>query len=264
MSKRTLTTALAAATLLSMGLAGCAKDASTSTTASGVELVEEGVLTICTHLPYEPFEFTEGGEVVGFDIDVLKAVAESEDLETKVIDTAWETIVSGQSLNNGDCDVATGAMTITDERAAVMDFTDPYFEATQALLVQTGSGYGSLDDLAGKRIAVQEGTTGETYVEENMPEGAKKVSFEDSALMMTAVKTGKADAGVNDNGLVNYFVSQNPGVEVSTEFKTGEQYGFSVKMDGNDPLLDVINETVADQAVMDELHEKWFGEAPSS
>jgi hypothetical protein len=108
MSKRTLTTALAAATLLSMGLAGCAKDASTSTTASGVELVEEGVLTICTHLPYEPFEFTEGGEVVGFDIDVLKAVAESEDLETKVIDTAWETIVSGQSLNNGDCDVATG------------------------------------------------------------------------------------------------------------------------------------------------------------
>ena len=258
MSTRTVTTALAAATLLSLGLAGCAKDASTTTTESGAKLVEEGVLTICTHLPYEPFEFTEDGEVVGFDIDVLKAVADSEGLETKVVDTAWETIVSGQSLDNGDCDVATGAMTITDERAAVMDFSDAYFEATQALLVKSGSGYASLDDLAGKRIAVQEGTTGETYVEENLPEGAKKVSFEDSALMMTAVKTGKTDAGVNDNGLVDYFVSQNPDVEVATEFKTGEEYGFSVKKGGNDALLDMINETIADQAVMDELQQKWF------
>lgn len=261
MSKRNLTTVLAAAALLSVGLAGCAKDTSTTTTDSGAKLVDEGVLTICTHLPYEPFEFTEDGEVVGFDIDVLKAVADAEGVETTVVDTAWETIVSGQSLNNGDCDVATGAMTITDERAAVMDFSDPYFEATQALLIKKGAGYSSLDDLTGKRIAVQEGTTGEDYVKENMPQGAKRVSFEDSALLMTAVKTGKVDAGVNDNGLVNYFASQNEDVEVSTEFKTGEKYGFSVKKGGNDGLLDVINETVNDPEVMDPLLEKWFGDA---
>lgn len=258
MNLRTLAVGIGAVTL-SVVAAGCAKDASTSTTESGIKLVEEGVLTICTHLPYEPFEFTEGGEVVGFDIDVLKHVAESEGLETEVVDTAWETIVSGQSLKNGDCDVAAGAMTITPEREAVMDFSDPYFEATQALLVQKDSGYAGLEDLAGKRIAVQEGTTGESYVEENLPQGAKKVSFEDSALMMTAVRNGKADAGVNDNGLVDFFVTKNPEVEVSQEFQTGEKYGFSVALDGNDDLLVALNKTIADEAAMAELNEKWFG-----
>jgi len=256
-----LATSVLSAGVLALGLSACAKEANTTATESGVKVIEEGNLTICTHLPYEPFEFTEGGEVVGYDIDVLKLVADAEGLETNVVDTPWETIVSGQALENGDCDVAAGAMTITPEREKVMDFTDPYFEATQALLTKTGAPYKSLDDLAGKRIAVQEGTTGESYVKENLPQGAKSVSFEDSALMMTAVKTGKADAGVNDNGLVNYFVSQNPDTEVTTEFKTGEQYGFSVKKDGNPELLTAINEVIADKGAIQKAQEKWFGDA---
>lgn len=258
MNLRVLPVALTAAAL-AFTAASCAKDNSTTTTDSGVKVVDEGTLTICTHLPYEPFEFTDGGEVVGFDIDVLKAVADEEGLETKVVDTPWETIVSGKSLDNGDCDVATGAMTITDERVAVMDFSDPYFEATQAMLVKKGAGYADLKDLAGKRIGVQEGTTGEAYVKDNLPKGAQDVSFEDSVLMMQAVKNGKVDAGVNDNGLVNYFVEQNDDVEVTTEFSTGEKYGFSVKKGGNDKLLDAINAVIADEEVMDPIHEEWFG-----
>jgi polar amino acid transport system substrate-binding protein len=245
---------------LALVLSGCAKDTSTSTTSSGIELVEEGTLTICTHLPYEPFEFTEGGEVVGFDIDVLKIAAEAEDLETKVVDIPWETIVSGEALNTGQCDVATGAMTITPEREAVMDFTDPYFEATQALITKTGSGIGDLSDLGSERIAVQEGTTGEDYVRDNAPQGAQIVSYEDSVLMMQAVNTGKAVAGVNDNGLLYNFVNQNPDVEVVTEFKTGEKYGFSVKKGGNDELLAAINDAIADKEAYDAAYEKWFGE----
>src|SRR5690606_37218102 len=103
--------------------------------------------------------------------------------------------------------------------------------------------------------------TGETFVEDNMPKGAEKVSYEDSVLMMEAVNNGKAAAGVNDNGLVNYYVSQNSGVEVSKEFKTGEEYGFSVKKGGNDKLLDALNATIGDKAEMDKLTEKWFGKA---
>lgn len=254
--------ALSALATLALGLSACAKDADTTTTESGVKVVEEGVLTICTHLPYEPFEFTEDGEVVGFDIDVLAIAADAEGLETKVIDTPWETIVSGNALEGGDCDVAAGAMTITPEREAVMDFSEPYFEATQALLTKKGSGYGSLEDLAGKRIAVQEGTTGETYVKDNLPDGAKAVSYEDSVLMMEAVNNGQADAGVNDNGLVNYYVEQNPGVEVTTEFQTGEEYGFSVKLDDNAELLEAINAAIADEDAYDKAYEKWFGVAP--
>lgn len=262
MTARKLTAGLFAATL-ALSVAGCAKDDTKTTTESGIELISEGTLTICTHLPYEPFEFTEGGETVGFDPDVLAIAAKANDLDTKVVDIGWETIVSGEALNTGRCDVAAGAMTITDEREAVMDFSDPYFEASQALMTKTGSGITSLEDLAGKTIAVQDATTGADYVKENAPSDAKIISFEDSALMQAAVKTGKADAGVNDNGLLNYYVSQNDDVEVVAEFKTGESYGFSVKKDGNDDLLDAINEGIESDEY-DTVYEKWFGTAPSS
>ena len=247
---------------LALTAAGCAKDDTSTTTESGLKLIKEGTLTICTHLPYKPFEFTEGGEVVGFDPGVLEIAAKANDLDTEVIDVAWETITTGEALNTGQCDVAAGAMTITDERAAVMDFTDPYFTATQALMTKTGSGITSLDDLAGKKIAVQDGTTGADYVRENAPKDAEIVSFEDSSLMQQAVLTGKTDAGVNDNGLLNYFVSQNDDVEVVTEFETGEEYGFSVKKGGNDELLAAINDGIASDDY-DAVYEKWFGTAPS-
>jgi polar amino acid transport system substrate-binding protein len=254
-------TALLSATVLAIGVAGCAKDDSSTTTSSGVKLVKNGTLTICTHLPYAPFESTENGQVVGFDIDVLKIAADAEKLQTKVVDTPWDTIVSGEALNTGKCDVAAGAMTIKDERVKVMDFSEPYFDASQALLVKKGSNITSLDQLAGKTIAVQEGTTGEDYVKAHTPKGAKVVSFEDSVLTMQAVKTGKADAGVNDNGLLYNFVKQNPDTEVTTEFQTGEKYGFSVKKNGNDALLDAINKGIADKGAYGQAYTKWFGEA---
>ena len=247
---------------LALTAAGCAKDDTSTTTESGLKLVKSGTLTICTHLPYEPFEFTEGGEVVGFDPDVLKIAADAEGLDTEVIDVAWETITTGEALNTEKCDVGAGAMTITEEREAVMDFTDPYFTATQALMTKTGSGITSLEDLAGKKVAVQDGTTGADYVRENAPEDTEIISFEDSSLMQQAVLTGKTDAGVNDNGLLNYFVSENPEVEVVTEFETGEEYGFSVKKGGNDDLLAAINEGIASDEY-DAVYEEWFGTAPT-
>ncbi|GAA1923547.1 transporter substrate-binding domain-containing protein [Nocardioides hwasunensis] len=260
MLTRALTTGIGVVAL-SLAAAGCAKEDTSTTTESGITLVKDGVLTICTHLPYEPFEFTEGGDVVGFDPDVLKIAADANDLDTEVVDIAWETIVSGEALNTGQCDVSAGAMTITDEREAVMDFTDPYFEATQALMTKTGSGITSLEDLAGKKVAVQDGTTGADYVRDNAPEDTEIISFEDSSLMQQAVKTGKADAGVNDNGLLNYFVSQNPDVEVVTEFQTGESYGFSVKKDSNDGLLEAINDGIESDEYAT-VYEKWFDTAP--
>ena len=261
MNLRAITTGLGAAAL-ALAISSCASDTETTTTESGAELIDGDKLTVCTHLPYEPFEFTEGGEVVGFDPGVLEIAAENEGLETEVLDVAWETITTGEALNTGQCDVGAGAMTINDERAAVMDFTDPYFKATQALMTKTGSGITSLEDLAGKKIAVQDGTTGADYVRENAPEDAEIISFEDSSLMQQAVRTGKTDAGVNDNGLLNYFVSQNDDVEVVTEFETGEEYGFSVKKGGNDELLAAINDAIASDEY-DAVYEKWFGTAPT-
>ena len=261
MKTRTLASALTVAAL-ALTAAGCAKEDTSTTTDSGIELVTDGTLTICTHLPYEPFEFTDGGEVVGFDPAVLEIAADAEGLDTEVLDVAWETITTGEALNSDQCDVGAGAMTINAEREAVMDFTDPYFTATQALITKTGAGITSLEDLAGKKVAVQDGTTGSDYVRENVPEDTEVISFEDSSLMQQAVLTGRADAGVNDNGLLNYFVSENPEVEVVTEFQTGEEYGFSVKKDGNDGLLTAINAAIA-SSEYDAVYEEWFGTAPA-
>ncbi|NPC98971.1 transporter substrate-binding domain-containing protein [Nocardioides sp. zg-DK7169] len=261
MRTRNFAIALSAAAL-ALGAAGCAKDDTTTVTESGAKLLEDGTLTICTHLPYKPFEFQQGGEVVGFDPDVLTIAADAQGWDTEVVDLGWESISSGEALNTGKCDVAAGAMTINPEREAVMDFTDPYFEATQALMVKTGSGISSLDDLAGKTIAVQDATTGADFMRENAPADAEIISFEDSALMQQAVKTGKADAGVNDNGLLNFFVSQNPDVEVVEEFSTDESYGFAVKKDDNDGLLTIINDAIASDDY-DKVYEKWFGKAPT-
>jgi polar amino acid transport system substrate-binding protein len=259
--------AIAAAGALALALTACAADTETTELEGGEKLITEGQLTVCTHLPYKPFQFNQGGDVVGFDVDMMDLVAEELGVEQKIIDTPFEGIQSGESLNAGKCDIAAAGMTITEERAKVIDFSDPYFDATQALLVKTGSGIASLEDLAGKSIAVQEGTTGEEYVNANAPEDAEIRSFEDLALLTAAVKTGQVDAGVNDNGVLFDYVKENPDTEVATEFDTGEQYGFAVKLDGNDALLETTNEAIKkaqDDGTYDEIYQKWFGDAPSS
>ena len=263
-SRLRLPGAALAATVLVTGLAGCATE--TTTTESGVELVTDGELTVCPHLPYKPFEFEDGGEVVGFDIDMMDLVAETQDLETRIVNTGFEGIQSGQALNNGDCDVAAAGMTITDERARVLDFSDPYFDATQALMVPADSDATSLEDLSGGVLAVQQGTTGEIYANENAPDDVELRVFEDLGLLTTAVATGQVDAGINDNGVLYDFANGNSDVEVVAEFDTGEQYGFAVRKDGNPELLDAINTVISDSqedGTYDEVYAEWFGDAPA-
>jgi len=262
-ARTTATAAVGALALLV--LAGCGGGDEGGTTESGVELVSAGTLTTCTHLPYEPFQFQEGDEVVGFDVDVVDAVAEDLGVEQEVINVPFETIQSGEALNSRQCDLAAAGMTITDVREENLDFSDPYFDATQALLVPAGSGIASAEDLDGLRLAVQSGTTGADYAAENIS-GAEAVTYEDLALLLAAVQNGDVDAGINDNGVLLDFVADNPDLEVTTEFDTGEQYGIGVRT-GNTALLDQVNsslERIRGDGTYDEIYTEWFGEAPAS
>ena len=257
--------ALLIAAVSALALSGCATGGDRVETQSGAKLIQSGTLTVCTHLPYKPFQFNRGGQVVGFDVDMMDLVAKELGVQQKIINTPFEGIQSGQSLNTGECDVAAAGMTITEDRAKVIDFSDPYFNATQALLVRKGSGITGLENLSGKSLAVQEGTTGEIYAEQNAPDGVEIRTFEDLALLTTAVKTGQVDAGINDNGVLYDYVQSNPDTEVATEFDTGEQYGFAVQKDQNDALLKVINETIAQakrDGTYDKIYQKWFPGAP--
>src|SRR4051794_1442186 len=130
-----------AAAVLAVGVAvagaGCAKSDQGGTTKSGVSLVASGKLTVCTHLPYEPFQYkNDAGKIVGFDIDLMDLVAKKLGVTQAIVDTPFEGIKSGQDLSAGTCDVAAAGMTITKQRQAVMDFSKPYFDANQALLVR--------------------------------------------------------------------------------------------------------------------------------
>ena len=242
---------------LTLVAAGCATEDTRTTTESGVKLVDDGKLTVCTHLPYEPFQYKENGEIVGFDVDLVDLVADELGVEQTIVNTPFETIETGQAMATEKCDLAAAGMTITEERARVMDFTDPYFNATQALLVQKGSGYDSLESLSGETVGVQANTTGKDYAEENAPEDVELKVFEDLALLTAAVKTGDVAAGINDNGVLYDYADQNPDTEVATEFDTGEQYGWAVAKDGNDELLKTSNEVLA-QAMEDGTYEKIF------
>ena len=260
-------TAAALAVLL-VGVAGCSSSTAKSSPAPlDPKVITPASLTVCTDMPYEPFESTKDGEAVGFDIDLVDEVAKRLQVKPVILDTDFDAIQSGDSLNSGACDVAISAMTITGERARVLDFSSPYFNAAQAMVVAKGSGLSSLADLSGKRIGVQGGTTGELYVTDNAPADAVVVPFADAAAMDAAIKAGQVDAAVYDSTVVGDVVARNPKFEVADQYDTGEQYGMAVKKNGSTDLLRTINDVLADLKAdggYDKIYQTWFGSAPKA
>lgn len=251
------TKTLAAAGILVLAATGCAAGGDKTELEGGVSVVEEGKLTVCTHLPYEPFQYKEGGKIVGFDVDLMDLVAEELGVEQTIVNTPFETIETGQAMNTAKCDIAAAGMTITEERSKVIDFSNPYFNATQALLTKEGAGIDSLESLKGKTLGVQTSTTGQQFAEENAPEGVEVKVFEDLALQLEAVRTGSIDAAINDNSVLYDYVAKNEGLEVPAEFDTGEQYGFGVAKDQSDELLEVVNDVLS-KAIEDGTYEELF------
>lgn len=263
MSSRQRCVALSAAVLAVLA-AGCGTS-EPGATATGIPLVKAGQLTTCTALPYEPFQFERNGQVVGFDVDLVDLVAKELGITQQIINTPFDGIQSGADLDAGKCDLAAAGMTINKVREQNFDFSDPYFDATQALVAKQGSGLTSFEQLKGKRLAVQNATTGQQYANEHAP-GVELVVFEDFGLLVTAVETGDVDAGINDNGVLYDWVNKKPGFEVTAEFETDEQYGIGVKT-GNSALLNKINEVFAkarSNGEYDKIYQKWFKTKPGS
>lgn len=253
--------------LISVLLAGCGgDDGGTAPGASGVSLVKSGKIITCTHLPYEPFQFEQSGKTVGFDVDMIDLVAKKLGVQQEIFDTPFEGIQSGEALNSRKCDIAAAAMTITDKRKEKILFSEPYFDADQALLTKKGSGVTSLADLKGKTLGVQSGTTGKSYAEKNAA-GVTLKDFEDLALELKAVQTGQVIAAINDIPVLLDFAKKNPDVEVVTTIKTDEKYGFGMKKDGSEELAKVVNEVLVaakQDGTYAQLYKKWFGVEPKS
>ncbi|WP_418961277.1 ABC transporter substrate-binding protein [Streptomyces tritici] len=253
--------------VLAAPLTGCGSG-DEGATVKGAELVKAGQLTTCTHLPYAPFQSEKDGKVVGFDVSMIDLVAEDLGVKQVVVDKSFETIKTGADLNAGVCDVAAAGMTITDERKKNLDFSVPYFDATQALLARKGVKAATVEDIVAQKLKLgsQSSTTGEDFAREH---GADPQSFESSDAELNGLRTGQVDVIVQDYPVVQNWL-KDPATaakfEIVGNLDTGEQYGFAVKKGGNPELLKLIDKAITDakaDGTYKKLYEQWIGPMPN-
>jgi len=226
----------------------------------GFEPVNLGKLTVCTNPPYLPFQDTDTatGTIIGFDMDLMAEVANDLGLEMVPRDTPFEAIESAAALNVGDCDVGASALTITEDRKAKLDFSEPYYEAVMGMLVMADSGITSLADLEGKAVGVQQGTTGDYWAEEQ-PELTNVRQFEGLGEQVTALRAGEVQGVLNDEPALARYVEDGT-MTIGIIFNTDETMGFAVKK-GNTALLTAINQTLdrlKSDGTFDQIMERWF------
>ncbi len=225
------------------------------------------VYTAGTDAAYAPFESqNEQGEIVGFDIEVVQAIAAKAGFEVKFVNTPWEGIFN--ALTQGDRDLVVSAVTITDERKQTMDFSEPYFDAAQLIAVKADSSVSKFADLKDLKVGVQTGTTGDEAVSNLLGKTSTNVKrFESTPLALAELAAGGVDAVVADNGVIGHYVTNNPGGSFKTvsdpEF-VPEQYGIAVKK-GNSELLGLLNTGLAAiqaDGTYDQIYAKYFGAKP--
>jgi polar amino acid transport system substrate-binding protein len=226
-------------------------------------LVTPGQLTVCSDIPYAPFEFNQSDKLTGFDVELVRAVAEQLGLKAEFKATPFDTIIP--ALAAGNCDLVASATTITEERRQKVAFSQPYFDADQSLLIRVADAekYKTLADLEGKRIGVQSGTTGESYAKANAPRGATVKDFPGADDLFNALASGDIDAVLQDFPVNKYRALQAADkFSVSETFKTGEQYGFAVAQD-NAKLVEAVNaalDGLRASGGYDTVYKTWFGE----
>jgi polar amino acid transport system substrate-binding protein len=233
------------------------------------ETVTEGTLTICSDIPYSPFEFEDEdnpGEFTGFDVDLVDTVAAELGLETEWRVSAFDTILA--SLAAGDCDMVASAMTITDERAEQAGFSSPYYNSQQSLLVRAEDAetYATLADLGGQTIGVQAGTTGQELAEAEKPEGATVRAYEGGEDLFLPLQSGDIAAVLQDLPVNGYRAAQDDAFVVTESLGTEEQYGFAFSLD-NEALLEAFDGVLTgffDDGTYDDIFSEWFGDAPGS
>ncbi|HEX4816535.1 MAG TPA: ABC transporter substrate-binding protein [Nonomuraea sp.] len=236
--------------------------------AGGAKLVQPGKLTVCTNIPYEPFQFKDAsGKIVGFDVDIVDLAAKQLGVTQEIVDIDFAVIKSGAAMAAGKCDVAAAGMTITDERKQNIDFSEPYFDATQALLAKKGTGATSLADVKAKnlKLGAQASTTGLDYAKQ---QGFDPTEYADSSKELLALQAGQADVIVQDLPVVLTWLKKP---EIAEKFEligsldTGEQYGIGLKKGADPVLLKTINEEIAkakQDGTYEKIYVKWFGKKP--
>ena len=235
-----LTACGGSASSVASSVASSASSAAASTSAAAGELttVEAGKLTMATNATFPPYEMTtDSGDIEGIDVDTAKAIAEKLGLELQIDDMDFDAALL--SVQQGKADIAMAGITVTDERKAVMAFSDSYATGIQSIIVPEGSDIASPDDLAGKKIGTQRGTTGYIYCTDDFGEDSV-VAYDNGLTAVQALNNGQVDAVVIDNAPAKEYVAANPGLKVLETSYAEEDYAIGMSKD-NTALVEAVN-----------------------
>ncbi|MBO1269145.1 ABC transporter substrate-binding protein [Arthrobacter cavernae] len=250
-----------AAALLAAGalaLTACGGSPTPAASPGGVSLINAGKLTVCSDIPYEPFEFQKDGKNVGFDMDIAAELAKDFKAELNVVDSSFEAIETGTALTQ--CDVSISSISITDVRKNVMDFSTPYMDDDLTLVATSASGITNIDSAKGKKVGVQQATTGAQYAKDK---GIDAQQFEDSGLLVQALKAGTIDAALGNQSVLAYAIKDDAKIKRVENYATGEKLGISIKK-GNTAMAEQVNATlkrITDDGSLKKFETTWFGEA---
>ena len=264
MRSRLLALLAALALALAAGfVVGCGDDDDDDgdTTAAGGDLglIQDGQLLVGSDIPFPPFEQGKPPNVSGFDIEIVNDIAEQLGLEVTYQDTSFDTIF--RDVAQGKFDLVASASTITPERERTVDFSDPYYEANQALVVSTDSDIASVADLEGRTVGTQDATTGEDYANEET-NAAQVRGYPEGPDAINALRAGQVEAVIIDQPVaIDALESQAGGdIEIAEEISTGELYGFAFGQD-KDALREAFNgalQELKDDGTLADLYEQYF------
>ena len=207
---------------------------------SGCSGGDDTKLVMATNAEFSPYEYHEGDAIVGIDVDIATAIAKELGKELVVEDMAFDSIIA--AVTSGKADIGVAGMTVDPDRLKSVNFSNPYTTATQVIIVSEGSAVASPDDLQGKKVGVQLGTTGDQYASDI--EGASIERYNKGFEAVQALTQGKIDAVIIDNEPAKVFVQQSEGLKILDEEFTTEEYAIAIAKD-NTQLLNDVNAALA-------------------
>ena len=213
-------------------------EAASETETAELSTVEPGKLIMSTNAAFPPYEMTtDSGEFEGIDIETAQAIADKLGLELQIDDMDFDAALL--AVQQGKADMVMAGVTVTDERQNVMDFTDSYATGIQSIIVKEDSDIASVDDLAGKKIGTQRGTTGYLYCSDDFGD-ENVVAYDNGLTAVQMLNNGQVDCVVIDNAPAKEFIAANPGLKLLDTAYVEESYAIGVGK-GNTELKDAIN-----------------------
>jgi ABC-type amino acid transport substrate-binding protein len=252
---------LLATAVLAVGCGDDDDDQGAATTTGQLDTLSEGKLTVGSDIPYAPFEFGDPPDYDGFDIQLVDEIGKRLNLDVTYVKTPFDVVF--RNLAQGRFDMVVSASTITDERKRTVDFSDPYFAADQSLMIKEPSDIRTVDDITGKIVGAQLGTTGAAYAKDKTDaEEVRTYDLIDDAFK--ALETGQVAAVINDCPVSKYAERSKPDLKVVQLLVTGENYGMAFQK-GSDAIREAVNGALAEvkkDGTYKKLYTKWFGSDP--